>query len=82
LNPALKPAGVVTTTEAVPGVPGGAIACISVDEKMVKELAILLANITAVALSRFKPVMVTIFPPNTGPDAGVSPVTVGGRMAV
>lgn len=81
MNPVLAPAGVVTTTEAVPAVPGGVTAFICVDDKMVKELAALPANVTDVAPFRFEPMRVTVFPPDTGPDAGVTPVTMGVRAA-
>jgi hypothetical protein len=71
----------VTTTEAVPAVPGGATAFIPEDDKMVK-LAALPANVTAVAPLRFEPVRVTVVPPDTGPDAGESPVTMGVRATL
>lgn len=73
----------MTTTEAAPAVPGGVIAFIVVADRAVKELAALPANVTAVAPLRFEPLMVTVFPPDSGPDAaGVSPVIVGVGAAV
>jgi hypothetical protein len=71
----------VTTTEAVPAVPGGATAFILVDDEMVK-LAALPANVTAVAPLKFEPVTMTVFPPDTGPDAGETTVTMGVGAAV
>ena len=34
-------------------------------------------NFTAVALARFVPAIVTVVPPATGPDAGLTTLTVG-----
>ena len=39
-------------------------------------------NLTALALARFVPVIVTTVPPSVGPDAGLMPVTVGGAAYV
>ena len=82
MNPPLAPAGVVTIIAAVPAVPGGADSVHPVDDKIVKELAALPSNVTAVAPLRFVPVRVTVFPPDAGPDDGVSAVTVGAGAAV
>jgi hypothetical protein len=72
----------VTTTGAVPAVPGGATALISVGDSIVKELAALLANVTVLAPLKFEPIIETVLPPDTGPDEGISPVMVGVGVAV
>jgi hypothetical protein len=53
-----------------------------VGDDIVKELAGVPAKVIAVVPSRFKPMIVTVFPPDTGPDEGVSPVMVGVGAAV
>ena len=37
----------------------------------------LVPNVTAVAFARLVPVIVTVFVPAVGPDAGLTPVTAG-----
>jgi hypothetical protein len=47
----------------------------------VNELAALPANVTALALLKFEPMIVTVLPPDTDPDEVVSPVMVGVGVA-
>ena len=68
--------GVVTVTSTVP-VPEGLVAVIWVWELMVKALAGVVPNLTAVAPEKLVPVMVTCVPPAARPDEGNRPVTVG-----
>ena len=73
----LLPAGVVTTTLAVPGGPAGVVAVMVVSLTTVTPVAAPPANVTPVAPVKPVPVMVTEVPPAGGPDVGLSPVTVG-----
>jgi hypothetical protein len=52
-----------------------------VGDKAVKEMAGVPAKVTPVVPLRFDPVMIIVFPPDTGPDAGVRAVMVGVREA-
>jgi hypothetical protein len=70
--------GLRTVTSTVP-VPGGATAASVVSETTLKEAAEVEPKLTAVAPSKFVPVIVTVVPPAAGPDGGLSPVTVGQR---
>jgi hypothetical protein len=40
-------------------------------------VAAVLPNVTAVAPVKFEPVIVTLVPPEAGPELGLTPVTVG-----
>jgi hypothetical protein len=71
------PPGVVTVTSTVPALPGGAVAVICVAPFTVKVVAGIVPNLTAVAPERAVPVIVTLVPPAAGPEAGLTPVTVG-----
>src|SRR5205823_1380537 len=73
---ALVPPAVVTVTSSVP-VPAGDVAVILVALLMVKEVALLLPNLTAVAPVKLVPLMVTEVPPAAGPLVGEIEVTVG-----
>ena len=68
----------VTVTLTVP-VPAGAVAVIDVALLTVK-LAVVDPNFTTVAPVKSVPVRVTEVPPEAGPLAGDSAVTVGARM--
>ena len=71
------PPAVTTVTSTVPAVPAGLVTtiCVAVSLTIVRRW--LVPNITAVALARFVPVIVTVVPPAAGPAAGLMPVTVG-----
>jgi hypothetical protein len=71
----LVPAGVVTVTSTVP-VPAGAVAVIWVAE-FTAYVAAVAPKRTAVAPLNPVPVMVTVVPPASGPEVGLTPVTVG-----
>jgi hypothetical protein len=75
----LEPPDVVTTTGPVP-TPGGATAVIVVGDMMAKVGAGIPLKLTAVAPLKPVPVIVTVFPPDSDPDAGESPVTMGAAM--
>ena len=47
---------------------------------LLKVLTMVVPNLTAVALARLVPVIVTVVPPPVGPAAGLTPVTVGAAM--
>jgi hypothetical protein len=74
---ALVPAGVVTVTSTVPE-PGGDDAVISVELTRLTLVAPFGPKLMPVAPTKFVPVIVTLVPPAVGPDAGLTPVTVGG----
>ena len=71
------PDGVVTVTLIIPAVPAGLVVVIEVPLTTVKLVAAVLPNFTAVAPSKFVPVIVTGVPPITEPVAGERTVTVG-----
>ncbi len=70
------PPAVVTRTSTVP-VPAGDVAVIWVAELTVKPVAGVAPKTTAVAPVRPVPVIVTVVPPEPGPDVGEIDVTVG-----
>jgi hypothetical protein len=76
----LVPALVVTVTSTVP-VPDGAVAVILVAFVTVNGAAFT-PKFTALTLVKFVPVMITIEPPEPGPDVGFNPVTVGTGFGV
>ena len=67
---------VVTVTSTAP-VPAGTVAMIWSSDTTVKWPPDVPPNATAVAPARPVPVIVTTFPPASGPPAGLSPVTAG-----
>lgn len=73
----LVPPGVVTVTSTVPE-PGGEVAVICVELTTATFVAPFAPKATDVAPVRFVPVIVTLVPPDVGPEAGLMPVTVGG----
>jgi hypothetical protein len=73
----LLPAGVVTTTLAVPAVPAGVVAVICVELLTVKLVAAVPPMLTAVAPVKLVPVIVTLVPPVVEPLDGFIAVTVG-----
>jgi hypothetical protein len=73
---ALVPVGVVTVTTTGPAGSSGEVAVIDVFEFTAKTAATD-PNATEVAPVRFDPVMVTDVPPPTGPELGLTSVTVG-----
>ena len=75
----LVPLGVVIVISTVP-VPGGAVAVSWVGPSALKSLAGVLPNSTSVVPERSVPVIVTVVPPESGPDVGLIPVTVGAGM--
>ena len=70
------PPVVVTLTSTVP-VPAGDVAVIWVAELTVKVVAAVAPKITAVAPVNPVPLMVTVVPPDPGPEVGEIDVTVG-----
>ena len=69
----LVPSGVATVTSTVP-VPAGAVAVICVGPSRWKLVAGVLPNSTSVAAEKSVPVIVTVVPPDSGPDVGLIPV--------
>ena len=76
--PVPVPLAVVTSMATVPAACGGATAVMLVGELTVKDVALTPPNVTAVAPVKPVPVMVTEVPPESGPLAGATEVTVGG----
>src|SRR5579863_2592122 len=74
---ALVPPAVATVTFTAPPRPGGEVAVIEPSGFTVNAVAAVLPNITLVAPVNAVPVMVTVVPPVVGPEAGLTPVTVG-----
>ena len=74
---ALGPPAVVTVISTVPALSAGAVAVMLVALVTVKLGAFVVPKLTAVALVKPVPVIVTLVPPALGPDAGLTPVTVG-----
>ena len=74
---ALVPPAVVTVTSTVPAVPGGVVAVIDVLDPTAKLVAATPPNFTPVAPLKALPVMVTVWPPATGPELGETVLTVG-----
>jgi hypothetical protein len=70
------PPTVVTVTSTGPAELAGDVAVIEVAESAVT-VAGVEPKSTAVAESRFAPVMVTEVPPAIGPSGGLTPLTVG-----
>ena len=74
---AFAPPPVVTTTLAVPAVPAGTVAVISVSLAMNRSVAAVPPMVTLVAPRNPVPVIVTELPPATDPVAGLMAETVG-----
>ena len=75
---ALVPPIVVTVMSTLlPAVPAGALSTMLVAVSEVKVVTEVVPNLTAVALARLVPVMVTLVPPTAAPVEGLTPVTVG-----
>jgi hypothetical protein len=68
---------VLTVTSTVPADPAGLVAAIDVALFTVKLVAGTVPKFTPVAAVKPVPVMVTLVPPVVGPEAGLTPVTVG-----
>jgi hypothetical protein len=71
------PPGVVTVTSTDPADPAGSVAVIDVAELMVKLVAAVAPNLTALTPAKLVPVIVTDVPPGVGPTPGLTAVTVG-----
>jgi hypothetical protein len=78
---ALVPPGPVTVTSAVPD-PGGEVALIDVDESTVTPVAALPPKATVSPAPKFVPVTVTVVPPDAGPVAGFTLLTLGAAGGV
>jgi hypothetical protein len=78
---ALVPPGPVTVTSAVPD-PAGEVAVIDVAEFTVTPVAALPPKATVSPAAKLVPVTVTLVPPDAGPDAGETALTVGPGGAV
>ena len=76
---ALVPPGVVTVTSTVPA-PTGEVAVMPVGLLTVKLAAAVVPNLTALAPVKPVPVIATEVLPVVGPEAGLTPVTVGAGM--
>jgi hypothetical protein len=74
---ALVPPGVVTKTSYSPAAWAGEVAVIWVDATTVKLVAATVPKSTLVAPVNPVPVMVTLVPPDVGPEVGEREVTVG-----
>jgi hypothetical protein len=72
---------VVTVTSTVPALSAGEVAVMEPATSLVT-LAMVVPNLTAVALLRLVPVIVTLVPPASGPALGLTPVTVGAATYV
>lgn len=72
----LVPPEPVTVTCTAPAVPPGATAVICIAESMVKVVAVL-PNRTVSGPVNPEPEIVTLLPPDVGPEAGVIAVMVG-----
>jgi hypothetical protein len=70
----------VTTTLAVPAAPAGVVALMVVGFTTEKVVAAAPPKVTLLAPVKFVPVMVTLFPPATGPELGLTEVTVGNGL--
>ena len=81
----LVPAGPVTVTSTVPPTfwasPGGASAVIEVGEFTTTPVAALPPKATVLPAAKFVPVTVTGVPPDAGPEAGETALTVGAPAA-
>ena len=77
----LVPPGPVTVTSTVPptfeALPGGAFAVIDVAEFTTTPVAALPPKETVSPAAKFVPVTVTVVPPDAGPEAGETALTVG-----
>jgi hypothetical protein len=71
------PVGVVTVMSTVAAVSAGEVAVQVVAVEQLNDAAAVEPNLTAVAPVRLVPVMVTLVPPDVGPDVGVTSVIVG-----
>ena len=71
----------VTSTLAVPAEPAGVVQVMEVAETTDTEVQALLPMVTALALVRLVPVMVTLVPPAVLPLVGLMLPTVGAGMA-
>ncbi len=72
------PSALATVTSTVPAAAAAVVAVIEVSESTVKVLAAVAPKLTAVALAKPLPVMVTDVPPADGPAVGAMAVTTGG----
>lgn len=68
---------VVTVTSTDPADSAGEVAVTWVAEFTVKLVAAVVPNFTALAPVKLVPVMVTLVPPDVGPEEGLTAVTVG-----
>ncbi len=71
------PLGVVTVMSTVPAVPDGAVARMVVADITVKDVAAVEPKVTALALVKLVPVIVTSVPPTVPPLLGLTALTVG-----
>jgi hypothetical protein len=79
---ALVPPGVVTVMSTAPADPAGEVAVIEVALVTENDDAAVPPKWTAVAPVRFVPVIVTVVPPDAGPEVGLIELTVGAGMYV
>ena len=79
---ALVPPGVVTNTLAVPAEPADVVQVTEVDVLALKGVHALPPMVTALALVRLVPVIVTLVPPAVVPLVGLIAVTVGAATGV
>ncbi|MNQ66366.1 hypothetical protein D3C85_808570 [compost metagenome] len=72
----LVPPAVVTRTSTIP-VPAGVVAVIWVVLLTVTSVASAPSKVTAAPPAKFIPIMITVVPPEDGPEPGETAVTVG-----
>jgi hypothetical protein len=76
------PLGVVILRSTVPAASNGAIAVIDVSELMVKELAAMVPNLTALVPVKLLPVITTWFPAVVGPELSATETMEGAEADV
>ena len=76
------PPAVTTRMSTLPAVPAGLVTTIWLPVSLANVSASTVPNITATALARFAPVIVTLVPPVVGPKVGLIFVTVGAATYV
>ncbi len=73
----LVPPGVVTVTSTAPGLAAGAVAVRWVADWTLTAVAGFEPKSTVAPETKFVPVIVIVFPPASGPAAGLTVLTVG-----
>jgi len=72
------PPALVTVTFTIPALPAGVLATRVLPVSLMMLAAVVpKATVAVLVVPRFVPVIVTIVPPNTGPEVGLTLVTLG-----